>query len=74
VKTARTATSWSSWTDLPLSELLRVAASCLESEDLASELRIRAHILESATNDVGGHESSRRSLLVALGQLPAVSR
>lgn len=53
------------------SELLRLAASMIKSHELASELRIRASCLEAATRDAGGHESSRRTLLIALGELPA---
>ena len=55
----------------PTSELLRLAASMIKAPELASELRIRASCLEAATRDAGGHDSSRRTLLVALGELPA---
>jgi len=54
----------------PTSELLRLAASMLKAPELASELRIRASCLEAARRDAGGHDSSRRTLLVALGELP----
>lgn len=55
------------------SELLRLAADMIKSAQLASELRIRASCLEAATRDIGGHDCSRRTLLVALSELPTTA-
>ncbi len=57
--------------DVATSALLREAASKLRElyPIFASELRIRASSLEAAARDTGGHESSRRTLLIALGEV-----
>lgn len=57
--------------NVPTSTLLRDAAAKLRElyPLFASELRIRASSLEAAARDTGGHESSRRTLLVALGEV-----
>ena len=57
--------------DTPTSALLRDAAKKLANDypEFASELRIRASFLEAAAADIRGHESSRRTLLLGLGEL-----